>query len=392
MTFHQEAIWAIAALATAGVIIQPFRVPEWVWAVIGAAALVLTGLIPLTMAETGLLKGGDVYLFLIGMMLLSETARANGLFDWIATWAVNHAAGSTAKLFTLVYLAGVVVTMFMSNDATAVVLTPAVFEAAKKAKADPLPLLFACALVANAASFVLPVSNPANLVLYDGALPALGSWIRSFALPSLLAIVTTYGVLRLMEQSHLRQDCISQVGTTPLTLGGKAAFVGIALTALLLVTVSAFDLPLGLPTALAGIGTALGVSTLARRSPIALMRDISWGVLPLVGGLFVLVAAVESAGVVGVLDHLLQHAANTDLVATAWGAGTLLAFISNIMNNLPAGLIASETVAQTHVSRLVVDNLLEPDPKVFEQYQPVVIHPSLRRDGVNGDMDWYCPT
>ncbi|WP_181418258.1 hypothetical protein [Komagataeibacter oboediens] len=34
----------------------------------------------------------------------------------------------------------------------------------------------------------------------------------------------------------------------------------------------------------------------------------------------------------------------------------------------------------------------EPDPKVFEQYQPVVIHPSLRRDGVNGDMDWYCPT
>lgn len=35
--------------------------------------------------------------------------------------------------------------------------------------------------------------------------------------------------------------------------------------------------------------------------------------------------------------------------------------------------------------------LLEPDPKVFEQYQPVVIHPSLRRDGVNGDMDWYCP-
>ena len=34
---------------------------------------------------------------------------------------------------------------------------------------------------------------------------------------------------------------------------------------------------------------------------------------------------------------------------------------------------------------------LEPDPKVVEQYQHVVIHASLRRDGVNGDMDWYCP-
>ncbi|MBF0860469.1 MULTISPECIES: arsenic transporter [Acetobacteraceae] len=358
MTFHQEAIWTIAVLATAGVILRPFRTPEWVWAVIGATVLMVTGLIPLTMAGAGLVKGGDVYLFLIGMMLLSETARANGLFDWIATWAVNHAAGSTAKLFTLVYLAGVVVTTFMSNDATAVVLTPAVFAAAKKAKADPLPLLFACAFVANAASFVLPVSNPANLVLYDGALPALGSWMRSFALPSLLAVMTTYLVLRLMERAHLRQACASQVETTPLTLGGKAAFVGLVLTAFLLVTVSAFDLPLGLPTALAGIGTALGVSTLARRSPLALIRDISWGVLPLVGGLFVLVAAVESTGVVGVLANLLQHAAKSDPVTAAWGAGALLAFISNIMNNLPAGLIASETVAQAHVPRLVIDNLL----------------------------------
>ncbi|GAA4492007.1 arsenic transporter [Gluconacetobacter tumulicola] len=358
MTFHHEAIWAIAILATAGVIIRPLRVPEWVWAVIGAVLLVLTGLIPLSMAGAGLLKGGDVYLFLIGMMLLSETARANGLFDWIATWAVNHAAGSTVKLFTLVYLAGVVVTTFMSNDATAVVLTPAVFAAATKAKADPLPLLFACALVANAASFVLPVSNPANLVLYDGALPALGSWMVSFALPSLLAIVTTYLVLRGMERTHLRQECASQVETIPLTLGGKAAFGGIVLTALLLVTVSAFDRPLGLPTALAGIGTALGVSALARRSPIALMRDISWGVLPLVGGLFVLVAAVESTGLVGEIARLLQHTANANPVTAAWGAGTLLAFMSNIMNNLPAGLIASEAVAQAHVPRLVIDNLL----------------------------------
>jgi hypothetical protein len=33
----------------------------------------------------------------------------------------------------------------------------------------------------------------------------------------------------------------------------------------------------------------------------------------------------------------------------------------------------------------------EHGPKLVEQYQHVVIHASLRRDGVNGDMDWYCP-
>ncbi len=179
------ATWAIAGLSTAGVIARPMRWPEWIWAVAGAVLLIVLGLMPLGEAGQAVAKGTDVYLFLIGMMLLSETAREHGAFDWIAATAVNMAGRSRAKLFALVYATGVVVTTFMSNDATAVVLTPAVFVAAKKAKADPLPLLFACALIANAASFVLPISNPANLVLYGGHMPPLGAWMAAFALPSL---------------------------------------------------------------------------------------------------------------------------------------------------------------------------------------------------------------
>ncbi len=174
VSFATGATWAVAGLATAGVIARPMRWPEWIWAVAGAVVLVVAGLVPLSAAGGAVGKGRDVYLFLIGMMLLSETARAHGVFDWVAATAVNRAKGSTTRLFGLVYLTGVVVTSFMSNDATAVVLTPAVYAAARKAKADPLPLLFACALIANAASFVLPVSNPANLVLYGGHMPPLG--------------------------------------------------------------------------------------------------------------------------------------------------------------------------------------------------------------------------
>ena len=169
--------WAIPLVATAGVIARPFRTPEALWAVIGAALLVLLGLLSPARALVGIARGTDVYLFLAGMMLLSEVARREGLFDWVAAYAVNHAGGSPRRLFLLVYLVGVVVTALLSNDATAVVLTPAVFAAARKAGADPLPHLFVCALVANAASFVLPISNPANLVLYASRTPPLGPWL-----------------------------------------------------------------------------------------------------------------------------------------------------------------------------------------------------------------------
>ena len=83
--------------------------------------------------------------------------------------------GSCSRLFLLVYGVGTLVTIFMSNDATAVVLTPAILTAVRKAKVTPLPYLFVCALIANAASFVLPISNPANLVVFHTGMPPLGT-------------------------------------------------------------------------------------------------------------------------------------------------------------------------------------------------------------------------
>src|ERR1700760_4051170 len=113
------ATWIIAALATAGVILRPLKVPEAVWAVSGAALLVLLRLLPVGDALNGVGKGTDVYLFLVGMMLLAELARETGLFDWAAALAASHARGSAGRLFALVYLVGIVVTVFLSNDATA---------------------------------------------------------------------------------------------------------------------------------------------------------------------------------------------------------------------------------------------------------------------------------
>ena len=160
-------------------------------------------LIPVKLAEEAVAKGSDVYFFLIGMMLLSELAKENGVFDWLASVAVRGAKGSCSRLFTLVYLIGTAVTIFMSNDATAVVLTPAILAAVRKAKVEPLPHLFVCALVANAASFVLPISNPANLVVFHLGMPPLSQWLQSFGLPSLLSIVATYGVMRLIFRKDL---------------------------------------------------------------------------------------------------------------------------------------------------------------------------------------------
>ena len=140
ITISEAATWSIAAFATTGIILRPWGLPEAIWAVVGAAALVLLTLLPLQDALVAVAKGTDVYLFLTGMMVLAEVARREGLFNWLAEHAAVAAQGSPRRLFGLVYLVGIVVTAFLSNDATAVVLTPAVYAAAKAAKAKPAAL------------------------------------------------------------------------------------------------------------------------------------------------------------------------------------------------------------------------------------------------------------
>jgi arsenical pump membrane protein len=342
------ALWTIAAASIGGVLIRPRGIPEWVWAVTGATLLVAFGLEPLPAVVSAIGRGTDVYLFLAGMMLLAELARREGVFDWVASHAVRAARGSRKRLFALVYLAGIVVTTILSNDATAVVLTPAVAAAVRAAKAEPLPYLLACAFIANAASFVLPISNPANLVVFAGAMPALPQWLVAFAVPSLLSIVATFVMLALVSRRDLAGRVASDVAAAGLRPGGRMVLFGIALTAAALLAASTYAAPLGATTCICGT-IVFAIASLRDRAAFAVViRSVSWTVLLLVAGLFVIVAGLDAAGLTDLARHGVETLAALPPLPAVLCAAFVTAAASNLMNNLPAGLIAGSSVAPLH--------------------------------------------
>jgi arsenical pump membrane protein len=389
ITMGQGATWAIAALATGCVIVRPWRLPEALWAVLGAIGLVVLSLLPWRDALRAVGSGADVYLFLGGMMLLAELARQQGVFDWLATRTVRLARGSAKRLFALLFAVGTLVTALLSNDATAVVLTPAVFAAAKAAKAEPLPYLFICAFVANAASFVLPISNPANLVVFGGHMPALGSWLAQFALPSVMSIGATYVLLRLTQRAPLHQRITAEIQVPPLTRAGRWTTFGIGLSAAVLLAASAFEFKLGLPTFLVAALTASVVLVEARQSPWSLLKEISWSVLPLVAGLFVLVEGLTRTGVIQNLSGTLTAATASAPAVTSWAAGSIVALSCNLMNNLPAGLITHSVLAidapvpPSVTNALLIGVDLGPNLSVTGSLATILWLMAIRREGAD---------
>lgn len=337
-------IWTISLASLLLMLLRPRGLGEWIWICGGAALLIATGLLPLSGAAHAVYEALDVCLFLAGMMLLAELAREEGVFDWVADIAVRHARGSAGRLFFWVYLVGTAVTAFLSNDATAVVLTPAVLAAVRRAKVEAKPHLLACAMVANAASFLLPISNPANLVVFGEKLPPLGTWLRYFLGPSAAAIAATYACLWFLSRRELAGRATGEEKEQRLTGAGRLALAGIALAGAGLLVASGMGASLGAPTCAAGVFAMILVATKDRGAPKKALRNVAWSVLPLVAGLFMIVEALNRAGLMRAAQAMLEHLAAMPAIAANYAAAGAVALVSNGMNNLPVGLAAGSAL------------------------------------------------
>jgi arsenical pump membrane protein len=176
------------------------------------------------------------------------------------------------------------------------------------------------------------------------------------------------------------------VGRKPLSAGAWSALIGLGATAVALLVVSALDVPLGAPTCAMGVLTAAVVWVRKREAPWATLKGVSWAVLPLVAGLFMLVEALQDSGVIAALAEVMGAADKAYPAATPWGLGGLIAVVSNLMNNLPAGLIASSGIARAHPSARTVDALLigvdlGPNISVTGSLATILWLTAIRREG-----------
>ena len=331
-------------------------------------------------------RGTEVYLFLVGMMALSAYARRAGIFDWVAAGALRIAGRSRERLFTLVYVAGIVTTALLSNDATIVALTPAVIRVLRRLDAPPLPYLTVCALVANAASFVLPISNPSNLLVFAGRMPSLATWLAAFGLPALAALIVTYFgtwwfFRRDLAGSAARVHAPDELAPAPFALALIAAAAGV------MIYTSARTGPLGTATFACGAFAWLVTAVRDRAGAIGMIREISWRVVALTALLFVVITAVDNAGGFTVTRTVLAWCEHLAAPWSALAIGFAVTLAANAINNLPVGLNLGETLpamhAGLHVAKAALIGVnLGPNATVNGSLATLLWLSILRREGI----------
>ena len=109
----------ITMVTLIGIMVRPWKLNEAVTTMTGGGLLLILGLINPYDAFFTLLYDWNTFFFFLGMMGLSALAEVAGIFDWLAVQAARFSGNSSRRLFFNTFLLGSLISMLLSNDATA---------------------------------------------------------------------------------------------------------------------------------------------------------------------------------------------------------------------------------------------------------------------------------
>jgi len=334
----------VALLTLIGIMVRPFKLNEATIAMSGAALLLIIGLINPLDVLTTLSSDWNTFFFFLGMMSLSALAEAAGLFDWLAAQAARLAGGSSKRLLLNTFLLGTMITMVLSNDATALILTPIVYTLVTRLRLPVIPFLFACTFIADSASFLLPVSNPINIIILSSFRLDLWTFLRLLFLPDLVVISINIGIFFLLYRRQIQGKFDAKRLPSAAESIRHPAYFRYTCTALLLIALayiiaSALQIPLSLVASGGAFILFFGALLWKQITFKDLGKQISWSIFGFIGGMFIIVRAVENTGLTTQFGQLLIHLSG----GTSFGAvvvGTTGSAIgTNLINNIPMAIV-----------------------------------------------------
>lgn len=343
------------ALTSVAIVARPGGIgPGW-WALGAAVLAVVTGLVSPASALAGLGETTDALLFFGGLVMLTAALERAGMADMATSTVLRWARGRPRRVLAGSLLLTAAVTALFSNDAAALLVAPRLASLARGRGVSPVPLLLGTALVANAASLILPVSNPVNLIVLERDHLPLLSYLE-VASPAALAAALVAGLAVYMLLRHRLPATIAAPPAPPAPprFNGRLQLALAAVLAALLAAdllAAALGAAIGPPTAIGGLVAVVTLAVFDRGRARDAARGARWGLLPLVAGLAILAGGLEHSGTLAGLTANLLGAGSGPLPMVKVGAAT--AVISAAANNLPATfLVSSGLQAAGHLGAL----------------------------------------
>ena len=331
-----EAIFAVALFVVVLVLVGTEVVNRTVAALLGAAVVISFGIVEQSEAASEFIDWNTIGL-LAGMMIIVAVLDKTGLFEYLAIKSARWGKARPGRILILLAVVTAVLSAFLDNVTTVILMVPVTFLIADALGISPLPFMLTQVLASNIGGAATLIGDPPNILIGSAAELSFADFVVNLAPVVILTLPFVLAYLYFVFRRELKASETAE--ETIMSLDARGAIRDPVLLRKCLVVLGAVILAFFLHGALhleAATIALFGAAVLllyARSDVEEVLREVEWPTLFFFVGLFVLVGGLEATGVVGGIARLLTTFDATSAltaVVVLWGSGIASGVIDNI--------------------------------------------------------------
>ncbi len=352
MEFIHNFVSAHNVMISAGLLILAYifiateKIPKVTIALLGAAITVIIGLV----SQTRVLDSGalnpiyfvqyvdfNVIFLLVSMMIIVNITTKSGIFSFLANELLKLTKGHPVLILIALGVFTAVVSAFLDNVTTVILVMPITFAIAEKLEIDPIPYLLTEVFASNIGGTATLIGDPPNIIIGSAAGFSFMDFVNNLTFVVaiiLLAVLFTMAIffrkkLKTTPEKMKEAANIDNSGTITDRTHMIRSLIVLALVILGFVTHDKTHIE-------TCVAAMLGASVLLLfEKPTEILRDVEWNTIFFFVGLFIIIGGVEASGGIRLLAEwilkITQGSQEAASMLILWASG----IISGIIDNIP---------------------------------------------------------
>ena len=332
-----EEIIAIVIFLVVIVAIMTEKVHRTAVALAGAVLLMLSHILTVDKA-VGYIDFNTIGV-LIGMMLFVAVVKNSGIFEYIAIKAAKVAQGNPWKIMVAFMVITAVLSAFLDNVTTVLLVGPMTITIARMLKVNPVPFLMTQILASNIGGTATLIGDPPNIMIGSAAGLDFIDFITNTGIVAVFVIAALVLIMKFVYKSKLAADAEAIKSVMELdenkAIEDKALLYKSIVVMILVVVGFMFHSQLGIESATVALTAAAIMLVIGKQNVDYIIGEVEWTTILFFAGLFIVVGGLDETGVIGqlaklVIDMTKGHAIMTMMVLL-WAS----ALLSSVLDNIP---------------------------------------------------------